>query len=176
MRDKKIGCAYALRDLGTQPIALKPEGDEIPFGANFAIRMQEQRQFSFDPRLGLCESDHIRGEETDVVRKILRAGAGGRWVPNAQVQHVIPKQRQTEAYVRDYFVGQGRSGVRGAPLDSAPSFMGVPRWLWRAAITSQIRYAFARRFCSPGIWSRELREASIYLGKYLERRDIRRVG
>jgi hypothetical protein len=81
MRDIDIGCIYALRDLGLEPVPLQPTGNAIPFGANFAIRMREQRQFPFDPRLGLQKSGNVRGEETDVMRKILAAGvsaAGSR--------------------------------------------------------------------------------------------------
>jgi hypothetical protein len=176
MKETDIGCIYALRDLGLKAIALQPNGDHIPFGANFAIRMQGQRQFTFDPRLGLQRSGNVRGEETDVMRKILKAGASGRWVPNAAVHHIIPRQRQTAAYVRDYFVGQGRLRVRSQTPDPARSFMGVPGWLWRAVVTSHLRYAFARMFSPPGIWCRELRKASIYWGRYLEHRDISRLG
>jgi glycosyltransferase involved in cell wall biosynthesis len=174
MRELDIDCIYAARDLGLKAIALQATGNDIPFGANFAIRMQEQRQFPFDPRLGLQKSGNVRGEETDVMRKILKAGGSGRWVPNAAVHHVIPKQRQTAAYVRDYFVGQGRLRVRSQAQDFAPSFMGIPRWLWKAVVTSHVRYGFARVSCPPGIWCRELREASIYWGKHLEYRDIGR--
>ena len=176
MKETDIGCVYALRDLGCRAIDLQPSGNNIPFGANFAIRMQEQRQFAFDPRLGLHKAGNVRGEETDVMRRILRAGGNGRWVPNAVVHHVIPKQRQTAAYVRDYFVGQGRLTVRSQSPESAPSFMGVPRWVWKAVITTQLRYAVARLSCPPGIWCRNLREASICWGKYLEYRDISRLG
>jgi glycosyltransferase involved in cell wall biosynthesis len=173
MRDIDIGCIYALRDLGLEPVPLHPTGNAIPFGANFAIRMREQRQFPFDPRLGLQKSGNVRGEETDVMRKILAAGGIGRWVPNAAVHHVIPKQRQTASYMRDYFVGQGRLRVRRAAPASAPSFLGVPRWLWKAVLTSHLRYAVTRVSCPPGIWCRELRDASICWGRYLEHRDAR---
>jgi glycosyltransferase involved in cell wall biosynthesis len=175
MRDvDNIGCIYALRDLGPEPIALEPKGNNIPFGANFAIRTVEQRKFPFDPRLGLQKEGNVRGEETDVMKKILLAGGSGRWVPNAAVHHVISRQRQTVAYIRDFFVGQGRLRVRNQARDSAHSSAGIPPWVWKAVVTSHMRYGFARISCPPGIWCRELRDASVYLGRYLEHRDIGR--
>jgi glycosyltransferase involved in cell wall biosynthesis len=177
MKETNIDYIYALRNLGDEPITLAIEGDKIPIGANFAIRIQEQRQFPYDPRLGLNKSGNIRGEETDVVKKILGSGASGRWVPNAPVQHVIPQHRQTITFLRNYFVGQGGLAVRKNQAPPLPSYLNVPRWLVPTVILliasiSLFLYGIKRLFCSPGTWCEELARTSIFWGMYLEYRNV----
>lgn len=168
LQDDRFADVYATRDLGAESINLDLAGNKIPYGANFSVRMKEQRQFSYNPKLGRSKYDNILGEETDVVSKLLNFGAEGRWVPNAPVRHVIPKHRQTEASLRYYFVGEGRTYVRNNPAHHSTSFLGVPRWLWRAAVTSHFRFYLKRLYAPPKIWSQELRQASIYWGQLLE--------
>ena len=170
LKESGIGCVYALRNLGTEPIVLELRADRVPWGANYAVRLQEQRQFPYDPRLGPHKNDNIRGEEVDVIARLLGSGAEGRWVPNAIIHHIIPKDRQTTAYVRDWFAGYGRTQVRRSPARDYVSFMGAPRWLWRAAIVSEVCFRVKRVFCPPGIWCRELARASNRWGQISEYR------
>ena len=172
-QDGRLASAYAARDLGTEPISLEVKGYKLPFGANFALRMQEQRKVSYDPRFGLVKDGNVRGEETDVVTKILNSGANGRWIPNASVRHVIPEQRQTATYLRDYFMRVGRGTARAGSAPVSNSVMGAPRWVWRAAIGSGARYLLKRSYSSE-IWCRELRDASLYWGMLSEYRNISR--
>lgn len=170
LRDCDIDGVYALRDLGTEPIALDVESDKIPYGANYAVRMREQSQFPYNPHLGPRKSDNIRGEDVDSLGRILGSGAEGRWVPKAIVHHVIPKDRQTTAYLREWFVGQGRTEVRRSPARYEALLMGAPRWLWRAAITSEISFRLKQMYCPPRIWCRQLATASNYWGQIWEYR------
>lgn len=174
LQDDKFADAYCVRDLGAEPIEQYVEESMTPYGANFAVRMHEQRRFRYNPRLGLHKDDHIRGDETDVIKRILNCGFEGRWIPNAPVHHVIPKHRQTKSYVRDYFEGEGRGIVRHDPTVNLISFLGAPRWLWRAAVSSRFRFYLKRLIAPPEIWSQELRIASIYWGQLLEYRAIKR--
>ncbi|MEE8513107.1 MAG: glycosyltransferase [Gammaproteobacteria bacterium] len=161
---------YALRDFGAEPFTLDVDKALIPYGANFAVRTEEQKKFRYDPHFGLCESDHIRGEETDVLSRILKSGSEGRWVPDASVLHIIPRDRQTVTYLRDYYVGCGRSFVRRHPEQSSSLFLGALKWLWRllAALTSQTSYLIKRTVAPPEIWCRQLKKKSILWGKLLE--------
>ncbi len=88
----------------------------LPYGANFAIRTKAQKEFHFDESLGR-RGDQVLGEdELDLFRRLLSAGKRGQWVPGAGLEHVIPKDRASEKYVFDYFVGQGRALVtKGNP-------------------------------------------------------------
>lgn len=98
------GC-FAQRDLGQDSVPFTPE--RLPYGANFAVRGDVQRQFLFDTRWGRVGSRAVGGDEIEMMRRLLAAGYGGRWLPTSWVWHVIPPERATEAYVFHYFEGQG---------------------------------------------------------------------
>ncbi len=102
------GC-FAIRDLGDDPLSFSNK--VLPYGANFAIRTSVQIQFPFDTVLGRSGDEVTGDDELDVMRRVLKAGHGGQWVPGCRVQHIITSERQTEDYVRRYFAGQGRAMV-----------------------------------------------------------------
>ena len=87
-----LSSVYAVRDLGSEPFAC----DErlIPYGANYAIRLDVQRRHRYDPRLGRVGTGLVSGDEVTVLREILREGGTGWWVPNAGVEHFIPASRK----------------------------------------------------------------------------------
>lgn len=173
----RIADAYARRDLGDKPIRLTPEGNMIPYGANYAIRMDAQRRFPYDPRLGLCGDDRITGEETNVVWRILGTGAEGRWVPAARIRHVIPKGRQTVAYIREYFVGGGRTAVRRQFIGDPAFRAHPPRGLGLAVAAAWLEYGVKRLTAPAPSWCPALDKASSRLGRLLEHRAIvRRAG
>jgi glycosyltransferase involved in cell wall biosynthesis len=99
----------AARDLGPECLSLTSAEDRIPYGANYAIRAREQKNFYYDPRLGVAPGRRRGDEEIDVITRILSAGNSGYWVPQACVIHIVAPGRQTEAYVRDYFLGLGET-------------------------------------------------------------------
>jgi len=67
-----------MRDFGVQPIALSVHENILPFGANFAIRAEEQRRYLYNPCLGPKPNSSVRGEETTVIRTMLEEmGAQG---------------------------------------------------------------------------------------------------
>jgi glycosyltransferase involved in cell wall biosynthesis len=90
----------------------EPEWDvitlqRVPYGLNYAIRGQEQRTHLYDPELGVAPGRRRGGEETHVVRQLLAEGASGRWVWGATVFHLIPADRQTDAYIRRFYNAHG---------------------------------------------------------------------
>ena len=101
----------ATRDFGALPRPLCVEADIIPFGANFAVRAAEQKQFRYDPEAGAGSGNFRLGEETAVIKQILLSRATGYWVPDAAVTHRIAVARQSLAYVEDYFIRLGRTGA-----------------------------------------------------------------
>jgi glycosyltransferase involved in cell wall biosynthesis len=103
---QEIGPAFAARDLGAEPFELENDG-ELPYGANYVVRAREQRLFPYDPALGRRLDGGTLGDETAVIRAILAAGGEGWWVPDALVEHWIPKERQTVGYLRSYYALQG---------------------------------------------------------------------
>jgi hypothetical protein len=128
----------------------------LPFGANFAVRTNEQRRYLYDPQLGVRPDSVIGGEETTVIKCMLADGMKGRWVPDARVRHYIPSARQTIPYLRKYFRGYGEYCALQDASSSEPAMLGAPRWLWREAISKETRYRFHRFFSQPEVWIEDL--------------------
>jgi len=101
----------AHRDMGDEISPITHDGGRTPYGANFALRADIQRQFPYDPNLGLAPDRRRTGDESDVVYRILKAGWQGWWVPGARVSHVIPAERQTREYVLQYFRQVGETAA-----------------------------------------------------------------
>lgn len=158
----KITGAYAVRDPGDKPSPLS--SDVLPFGANFAVRMQDQRRHLYDTALGLRPGLNLRGEETTVINGILNSGGTGWWVPEAKVSHWIPRSRQSVKYLRNFFIGQGQALAMLNANDAATSPPGRPR-LWRMAFISEIKYQMHRLFSKPEKWIDYLIYASLEWGK-----------
>ena len=155
--------AYATRDLGLEVIPLSRDGNQLPYGANFAIKMAEQVQRRYDPRLGVRPGHILLGEETQLIVSILAAGGHGWWVPDAGVRHWIPRSRQTLKYVRNYYQALGLT--RSAKLVSPPTkhkLFGKPLWLWRMALYAQVVYRLRRPFVGPEIWVTDMAMAASY--------------
>lgn len=156
----EIGAAFAARDLGAEPFALDPDG-ELPYGANYVIRAREQRLHPYDPALGRRLGGGGVGEETAVIRAILAAGGSGRWVPDAPVEHWIPKERQTLGYLRGYYALQGRTFLK---RDGGATFLGRPLRLWCKILWAESAYTLARLSGDPRRWLKPLVKASMLRG------------
>jgi glycosyltransferase involved in cell wall biosynthesis len=157
-----ISAAFAARDLGDEPFEFGG-GGELPYGANFVIRAREQRMFPYDPSLGRRRGGGALGEETAVMRGILEAGGTGWWVPDASVEHWIPKERQSVRYLRSYYTLQGRTFHRWGG-GGGPTFWGRPLRLWRSIIRAELAYSRARLSGDPHRWIKPLIQASILRG------------
>ena len=174
----RIGAAYAAHDLGPEPVALSVGANRLPFGANYAVRAQEQRSHLYDARLGRGTDLPVRvGEESEVLRGLLRDGVRGRWVPDAIVTHCIPPERQTITYLRDYFAADGAyeewrrytASVDARSIDNPSHFQ-----LLRRALRSEIRYRILRRVGEPEAWIDDLIAASVARGRAAARRALKR--
>jgi hypothetical protein len=95
------------RDFGDEALALS--WDRLPYGANFAVKTDIQNRYPYDPELGIGPGRHRSGEETAVMRAMLKDGHTGLYVPAAHVLHMIPSSRQTLHYVRQYYRAQGET-------------------------------------------------------------------
>ena len=132
----------AQRDLGDRVIALGQDGDRVPWGANFAVRSNEQKRFTYDPRLGLSPLQHRIGEESDVIYRIMKKGGTGSWVPEAKVRHRIPTSRQTLGHILEYFRRVGETAAYQhdvAPGDNWIEILSSPRFLHEGAVKRQVR-------------------------------------
>jgi glucosyl-dolichyl phosphate glucuronosyltransferase len=154
--------AFAVRDFGKEPIELDGEF-KIPYGINFVVRMREQRQFPYNPKLGRKHGAGALGEETEVIRAILAAGSTGMWVPDALVEHWISKQRQTITYLRSYYVLVGKTYYRPPRITM---LWGLR--VWRKALRAELAYRLARLTGNPHRWVTHLINASTLWGSSLK--------
>jgi glycosyltransferase involved in cell wall biosynthesis len=120
-----------------------------PLGANMAIKRSAHLRHSFDPRIGPQPGSSIRGEEWMLVRNLRRDGAQVVWVPGARVHHFIPRARQTEAYLRDWFYGNGELLAKIDPDQGVGMLLGRPLWLWRQWLEHWFRAELCRLIASP---------------------------
>jgi glucosyl-dolichyl phosphate glucuronosyltransferase len=166
-----VGTAYAARDLGNEPTALDVRENRVPFGANYAVRAIEQRENTYDNRLGRGADLPIAvGEESVLLEGLLNAGAAGRWVPGARVTHCIPDSRQTVQYLNDYFENDGafdewRRHAANVQGEATPV-------LQRRALGAEMRFRIAHLTSPPEVWIMHLISAAVTRGQLRARRVL----
>jgi len=158
---REIGPAFAARELGDEPFEFDIEG-ELPYGANYVVRTHEQRLFPYDPALGRRLEGGALGEETAVIRAVLAAGGTGWWVPDASIEHWVPKERQTVGYLRSYYALQGRTFCKGDGGGAA--LRGHPLLLRGRILWAELAYTLARLSGDPHRWLKPLVKASLLRG------------
>jgi hypothetical protein len=89
------------------------------------------------------------------------------WVPSAKVRHYVVAHRLTLRFVREHWIGLGRTQVR---LDGAATAGATPRWIYRALVTSHAQYLWRRATRHPG-WLGSLMEVSRVRGVLMEHRN-----
>lgn len=152
------GC-FAHRDLGPQSVEFT--ACRLPYGANFAIRTEVQKQFLYDTELGRRGREVAGEDELDMMRRLLAAGHRGVWVPGAVVEHMIPAERATERYVYDYFAGQGRALVaREQPWHRNAKQMK------RESVFEYLKYRAKRRFTKSTVWVSHLIRSALAQGQF----------
>ncbi|HEX5387021.1 MAG TPA: glycosyltransferase [Gemmatimonadales bacterium] len=160
----QVEYAFAALDLGGEPRPLG--GFDVPFGANMAMRMKEQRERRYDPRLGPRPESGLRGEEITLVKQLLAEGAHGWWVPGARVKHYIPAARQRVSYIRDWYHGWGEYLARTSPAAGGTALGGRPLWLWREMLESECRFRLRRLVARPEVWVEDLKAAATAWGRF----------
>ncbi len=91
----------------------------VPVGANIGFRrwvFEKVGMFRHD--LGPRGQGGVRGEETELCRRLVRAGIEGFYVPRSIIYHPVPPERCTKHYIWDYHVNYGRAQVR---INGTPS-------------------------------------------------------
>jgi glycosyltransferase involved in cell wall biosynthesis len=146
------------RDFGDEPCPLSIARGNLPWGPNFAVRAAEQRQFRYNPQLGLAPGQRRRGEELDALGRILQSGASGYWVPTARIQHCSDTSQQTVEYVARYFATVGETSAFLETGREARRWFGVPRWVWRQLVEGWLRYRIHRSVSPAPIWIPHLRD------------------
>lgn len=134
----------------------------MPFGGCYAVRAAEQRQFAYDPELGVAPGRRVGGEETAVLEAIYAAGGRGIWVEDGIVDHIISQERQTIAYIVHFYRAHGLQHPDTARAPNWMRFAGAPLDLWA---NIPVRYARYRVKRALGLdWVGALREYARALG------------
>jgi len=100
---------YFLLAMRNSPEVTEVADGFLPFGANFAVRTDVQRRFTYDVNLGVAPGRRLGGEETSMIKDALAKGVTGCWVWDSTVYHLIPPERQTKAYMFQYYRTLGYS-------------------------------------------------------------------
>jgi glycosyltransferase involved in cell wall biosynthesis len=143
-----------------RPILLS---SETPWGANFAVRTEVQRRLGYDVSLGMAPGRNRTGEECDFIYRLLKSGAAGWWVPDAEVSHVIEPERQSRAFLLRYFHEAGETAAYlndRFPGDNKDEADGPAGFAGMADAELQLRIA-AHRLCGEALWAAGLRVSSL---------------
>ena len=145
----KHWAVIALLDYGPAPIEF---GARVPLGVNMAFRrVAFDRAGLFDPHTGRKAGTLLGQVVREWCIRARAAGVRGCYVPEMEVQHIIPASRLNKAYFRRWFYWRGISRAllyAKAGLDmevpeetpavprTVPHVFGVPRYLYRKALVN----------------------------------------
>ena len=150
----------AIPENGTQRLPITADGSSqvMPIGANMAVRASVvARLGGLRTDLGKLAGSLRSGEDHEFFLRLLRAGCRGTYEPSALVRHLVPASRLNRGYFRRWLFRNGGDVACLERSYAAPAarLLGVPRYLWRQAMTdavSAVRAAAtgdgAKRFAS----------------------------
>jgi glycosyltransferase involved in cell wall biosynthesis len=140
--------------------------DDLPYGANFAVRGAAQRARPFREDLGWVGAGGLVGEETELLESLLAMGHTGSWVAGARIQHMIPPDRQTLEYLRSYYFRRGAAEAKRLleQPEERPLLFGLPRYAIRSLLENEARFWLTRYTRTPKTWLRHLRTAALARG------------
>jgi glucosyl-dolichyl phosphate glucuronosyltransferase len=175
----------ALLDYGPDPFIFE-ERRRIPMGVNMAVRRSLiDRVGGF--HLGLeRRGDSLMGQgQAEFFFRTRATGALGLYLPGMWLQHHVPASRLTREYYRRwwYWKGVARAQMQelhpvtefGLNLGRAPSFAGIPRFMWGSVLRDG--WAWAHAAVKGDQVRRAEREMALaYFAGYARQRVSRRGG
>jgi glycosyltransferase involved in cell wall biosynthesis len=162
----EIGQAYALREF--PPGCVDIDAEHLPYGANFGTRRVIHDQLGFDTALGRVGKDGgCLSEESTFFEAALSMGFRGLWMPENPVLHVIPSERQTTGYLRQYYRLAG--ATPGTVKGDVTKLFRRPRWLWREWMQNEAAYRLLRHTARPERWFPHLKRAATAEGALFAR-------
>jgi GT2 family glycosyltransferase len=103
------------------------------WGGNMAVRASVFRDgIRFNPDVGPRGEDYVMGSETELTKRLERAGLRAVYLPGSVVSHQIRSEQLERAWLYKRAFRSGRGLAQHAErFPSAPRLFGVPRFLWR---------------------------------------------
>ena len=149
---RQVWGTLALLDRGSQVIEAKAEDKNFLYGANMAFRKELFSKLGmFQTDLGAIGSSLLRGDDTEMIGRVLKAGKKVVYIPDAVVYHKVGPERMRKEYFRRWKFSGGRSLARL----SAQRFQA---WVLRECLESGAGalWAYGRRDFEVGLqkeWS-----------------------
>lgn len=154
-----LGGTIAVKDHGRMPFIFEEER-KTPLGVNMAVRRALiERIGGFRPDLGRNGRSLLGQEQAEFFYRSRRVGARGLYVPDMWLTHAVPAARLTREYFRRWWFWKGISHARlhrihgrtelGLDLTQVPRVAGIPRYLFRGALSSAIGWVTASLMARP---------------------------
>lgn len=139
------------------------------WGPNLAIRAAtfRSRAGAFDESIGPAGSSYAMGSETELLLRLQAQGERCMFVPTAVVSHQIRPDQVSLRWLRERCFRAGRGHARRYPASGNGIWLGVPRYLVRAAATGWVK-RLAALFRSRKDYVRISLEHSFVLGQIAE--------
>jgi GT2 family glycosyltransferase len=140
------------------------------WGPNLAIRAAtfRSRAVAFDESIGPAGNSYAMGSETELLLRLQAQGERCMFVPTAVVSHQIRPEQVSLRWLRERCFRAGRGHARRYPASGGGIWLGVPRYLVRAAVTGWARRQLAALFRSRKDYVRITLEHSFVLGQIAE--------
>lgn len=127
-RSVPLGLMFGLTEAGRPAGAIHPG---MVWGANMVIRarilLPHQR---FDTGIGPNGANYAMGSETELNRRLARAGHKSWFYPQASVAHHIRRSQLTLAYLLQKARRAGRGQYLQDQPGQFPQWRNVPRWMY----------------------------------------------
>lgn len=141
LRDPFVSVLFAAYDPG----GAEGPTTELPFGPNYSLRAECMRGTGFDAAVGPNGSEYPMGGETELLRRLARAGARAVFVPGAAVEHIVRPEQLTERFALERARRFGRGLVHMGDVTWSPHrLFGAPRYLARQLIERWLARTAAR--------------------------------
>ena len=138
------------------------DDSEYFMGFNWAASAQDLHALGgFNEEVGPGAASGSTGQETDMQRRLMQAGIGGRYLPDAMVWHYIPISRCTPDWILRRAYRRGVEKGRKRRLhDGVPSLARVPRWMITDTVKKGLKAALGQFSGAPR--ERFLRRFELY--------------
>jgi glycosyltransferase involved in cell wall biosynthesis len=154
-----LGGTIAVKDHGTAPFIFE-DLRKTPLGVNMAVRRSLIEGIGgFRPDLGRNGRSLLGQEQAEFFYRSRRAGARGLYVPEMWLTHAVPAARLTREYFRRWWFWKGISHARlhsihgrtelDLDLSKVPRVAGIPRYLFRGALSSAIGWLTSSIMARP---------------------------
>lgn len=131
------------------PWAGVPDNPNARFiSANWACTKKELETLGgFNTSLGLnaVQGKVLLGEETDMMNRLLSKGNKMWYLPEARIQHYVPKTKTTLRHISQRIKALGETYFRGLIYNpSKPKLCGVPLLVYRLIVMAQLKWVLSQ--------------------------------